>query len=296
MKIAITGGTGFVGRHLAARLTAEDHEVVAVSRRNGVAVNDEQALAAAFAGCDAVAHCAGINREIGGQTYERVHVEGTRLVVAAARLAGVRRIAMLSFLRARPSCGSAYHESKWAAEELVRRSGLPYTILKAGMIYGRGDHMLDHLSHTLFTFPMFLTVGLREQPIRPVAVGDVVTILRAALIEGQIANESVAVVGPETLTLSEAVRRVARVVGRYVIVLPAPIAVHRALAVLFEATMSVPLVARAQVRILSEGVDPAPFADALPDALAPRTPFSADIIASGLPERGAFGLRDLRCR
>ena len=50
---------------------------------------------------------------------------------------------MLSFLRARPDCGSPYHESKWAAEQLIRESGLDYTILKAGMIYGRGDHLID---------------------------------------------------------------------------------------------------------------------------------------------------------
>ena len=296
MKIAITGGTGFVGRHLAEQLAAEGHEVVAISRRSGVAIDDEQALAAAFAGCEAVAHCAGINRELGEQTYERVHVSGTQAVVAAAHRAGVRRIVMLSFIRARPACGSPYHESKWAAEELVRESGLQYTILKAGMIYGRGDHMLDHLSHALFTFPLFLAVGMHEQPIRPVAVEDVVSILVASLISGQLANQTVAVLGPETFTLSQAVRRVACVLGRRVVVLPAPLLVHRILAVLFEATMRVPLVAKAQVRILSEGVDPAPFASALPEPLVPRTRFTDTAIARGLPDRGAFSLRDLRCR
>jgi uncharacterized protein YbjT (DUF2867 family) len=53
----------------------------------------------------------------------------------------------LSFLRARPEWRSAYHESKWAAEQLVRASGLERTVLKPGMMYGLGDHMLDHLSH-----------------------------------------------------------------------------------------------------------------------------------------------------
>lgn len=147
MKIAITGGTGFIGRHLAAALRADGHEVLAYGR--GFDVEH------AFDGCDAVAHCAGINREIGEQTYERVHVAGTRAVVEAAKRAGVRKIVMMSFLKARPYCGSPYHESKWAAEEIIRNSGLDYTIVKAGMTCGRGDHMLDHLSHALFTFPHF---------------------------------------------------------------------------------------------------------------------------------------------
>ena len=80
----------------------------------------------ALAGSDAVVHCAGINREIGRQTYQRaVHVEltqGTRRGSSSG--ARVRRIVMISFLRARPDCGSAYHESKWDAEQLVRKSAL----------------------------------------------------------------------------------------------------------------------------------------------------------------------------
>ena len=146
MKIAITGGTGFVGRHLARALVEQNHEVVLISRGkdtrdetihelNGatfeaIGTNSPDELARVFQGCDAVAHCAGINREVGEQTFERVHVEGTRTVVEAARQAGVGKIALLSFIRARPNCGSSYHESKWRAEEVVRASGLDYTILK----------------------------------------------------------------------------------------------------------------------------------------------------------------------
>jgi NADH dehydrogenase len=146
MKIAITGGTGFVGSHFAKRVLADGHEVVLISRSAGSQANvphppaathvtsdlsDADILASAFAGCDAIAHCAGINREIGSQTFQRIHVDGTRNVVEAAQRAGVRRIALMSFLRARPACGSPYHESKWAAEEIVRSSGLDYTIVKA---------------------------------------------------------------------------------------------------------------------------------------------------------------------
>ncbi len=68
-------------------------------------IGDEGALTRPF-GCEAVAHCAGINREIGSQTYDRVHVEGTANVVRAATAAGAARLVLLSFLRARPDCGS----------------------------------------------------------------------------------------------------------------------------------------------------------------------------------------------
>ena len=294
-RIAITGGTGFVGRHLAELLRERGHEPVILSRRAGVDVGDVDALARSFTGCDAVAHLAGINRELGDQTYPRVHVDGTRNVVDAARRAGVRRIALLSFLRARPACGSPYHESKFAAEEIVRASGLTFAILKCGVIYGRADHLLDHLSDALHTIPLFATVGLRQPPLRPTAVRDVASILCAALVEDRLADQTVAVVGPETLTMRDLATRVGGAIGRTPWIVPMPVAFHRVLACAAEAVMHVPLVSRAQVRMLAEGLtDAAPPADELPDDLKPRTRLTPESIRRGLPPPEPFGCRDLR--
>jgi NADH dehydrogenase len=308
VKIAITGGTGFIGRHLCQHLLTLGHEPVVLARgrdlRNRPAakliysdLSDPASLADSIAGCDAIAHCAGINREIGSQTYRHVHVEGTRNLIAAARIAAVPRVLLLSFLRARPNCGWAYHESKFEAEELIRNSGLDYTVLKAGMIYGRGDHMLDHLSHTLFTLPLFATVGLREQPIRPVAIDDVTRIITAALTAGRLSRQTVFIVGPETLLLSEAVRRVAATLNRHVRIFPAPVLFHRILATICEQTMAIPLVARAQVQMLAEGfLQAAPAADPLPSDLEPQLRFTPSRIREGLPDPGPFTRADLRCQ
>lgn len=289
MRVAITGGSGFVGRHLAERFD----DAVVISRRSGVDITDVDALAAAFEGCDAVAHCAGINREIGDQTFRRVHVEGTRAVVEAARRAGVRRIVMVSFLRARPDCGSGYHESKWEAEEIVRGSGIPHTILKSGMIYGPGDHMVDHVTRAVRTLPLFWTVGYRERTARPVPIDDAVDVLVAAL-EGRIPDPTVAVMGVDEVTLGEAIRRIARVAGRRPAFLPVPVWTVRMLAQLTEWIMVVPLVAKAQARMLAEGVsEAAPPVPEVPVGLRPSRPFSDERIRAALPE-GRFGLSDLR--
>lgn len=312
MKVAITGGTGFVGRNVARVLAQAGHEVVLLARgydQTGAEIrqlpqatfvrddlSDAARLAKAFAGCQAVVHCAGINREIGRQTYQGVHVDGTHNVVAAARTAGVRKVALISFLRARANCGSAYHESKWAAEEMVRNSGLDYTVFKCGVMYGRGDHMLDHLSHAFYTFPLFAFVGFTDKPIRPSAVEDVARLVALSVTGDVLPRKTVAVVGPEELTLRQAVRRVAGVVDKRPLMFPLPLWFHYLLGWCVEGIMTVPLVSTAQVRILSEGVaEPAQPCETLPPELAPQTRFSPEQIRKGLPPAGPFGRGDIRC-
>jgi len=311
MKVVITGGTGFVGRHLARELVRGGHEVLLIARgadqRDPTLVQlpgvrmvragltDIEALRAGFAGCDAVAHCAGINRQLGSQTYATVHVAGTANVVSAAKDAGIQKIVMLSFLRARPACGSRYHESKWAAEELIRKSGLDYTVVKASMTFGRGDHMLDHLSHLLYTLPIFVTVGLREKLVRPIAVQDVVQVLTAALIQRRLSRQTVAVLGPEALQLSEVARRVGLLIGKRPLIVPAPALTNYAVAHVAEWFMKIPLASVAQVRMLNEGlVQPWGTLESLPEDLVPRTPLSDDVLRAGLPSAGPFTRADLR--
>lgn len=310
-RVAITGGTGFVGGHLAAAVSAQGHEAVVLAR--GVdsrrwarevlhlprvtfveaSIGDYEALIRAFEGCEAVAHCAGINRETGSQTYNAVHVHGTINVVRAAEETGVLRLALLSFLRARPDCGSGYHESKWAAEELVRTSSVEWTVLKPGMMFGRGDHMLDHLSHALYTFPLFIGIGPRR--VRPLAVEDTVKVLLAALVDGRLPKQTVPLVGPTEITFDDAARIVAKVIGKRRLFVEAPIVFHHLLARLAERFMTVPLISLAQARILEEEViEPACAPDGVPDDLSPLTPFDERSIRSGVPNPGRFQLNDLR--
>ncbi|MDQ4125988.1 MAG: NAD(P)H-binding protein, partial [Actinomycetota bacterium] len=235
----------------------------------------------------------GINREIGAATYEAVHVDGTRNVVTAAERAGVRRLALVSFVRARPDTGSPYHDSKWKAEEIVRASSLAWTVLKPGMMYGRGDHMLDHLSKALMTFPVYVGIGNRR--VRPLAIDDAVRVLEASLVGGRLPRKSVPVLGPTELSFDEVARRVARVMGKRRLFLRAPIAFHYLLARISELVMNVPLVARAQVRMLEEEFVEATFApDELPEDLEPRVAFDEDAIKRGLPSKlERFGRTDL---
>lgn len=304
MKIAITGAAGFVGRHLINRLVSEGHETVSIdvrypAREAGTFINSDLSdvgkLKETFRGCEVVAHCAGINHECGEQTFQRVHVEGTLNVVEAAKAAGVRKIVLMSFLRARPDCDSPYHESKWAAEEIVRNSGLDYTVIKAGVVYGRGDHMLDHLSHALLTFPIFTLVGLKQKTVRPLAIEDLVYVMRAAIVDRRLKSQTIALLGAEEIYLSEAVRRVAEVVGKRPLMVPLPVWCHKLMAQVFEWTMKIPLASLAQVRILAEGVaQPASPVVPVPYDLVPTRRFTTDQIRNGLPTPEEFCVNDLK--
>lgn len=179
---------------------------------------------------------------------------------------------------------------------MVRASGINYTILESGMIFGRGDHMLDHLSHALYTFPFFVRVGFREKPVRPVSIHDVVRILTASLTDPSLANTTVPALGPEELMLSEAAQRVGELIGRRRVTLSAPLWFHRLLAIVAELTMRIPLASRAQVRMLAEGVtEPVLYDRELPEDHKPATRFTPEAIRPELPAAGRFTTRDLRC-
>jgi len=308
MKIAVTGGTGFVGRHVVRLLADEGHKVVVIAR--GIdpnpasssgnvtwvrgSVTDRGLLKSTLAGCDAVAHLAGINLERSGQSFEDVHVRGTENIVVAAVGNDVPKIVLLSFLRARPGTSSPYHESKWRAEEIVRSSGLDYTIFKSGVIYGRGDHMLDHLSKVLHSLPVFPLVGFTDRGVRPVAVADAAWAIAAGLVGDRLSRDTVALLGPDEIPLGEAVRRVGRVTGRRARTFRAPVAFHRAHAVVLEKLMRIPPASRAQVQMLAEGiVEPWGDITPLPPELAPVTHFSDESIVAGLPPKGGFRRADL---
>jgi nucleoside-diphosphate-sugar epimerase len=301
MKIAITGGTGFIGRHLARDLISRGHDVIVIARgqyrRNAQPIegvtfialdaNDTDKLTEAFRGCDAVAHCAGTSVEDGKQTFYRLHVEGTRSAVTAAERAGVKKFVLVSYLNVRPNVKSTYHTTKWQGEEIVRASKLNYTILKAGLVYGQGDHLLNNLSNLFRKMPVFAQVGLREKTVRLVAVEDLVALIRLCLLdENRFARQTVAVTGPEEFPFSQAARRIAKAMGKpFLIVLPFPVFFHRILAFFSERFMPKPLITKSQVQMLADGISqPTPESISLSDDLKPKILFSDVQIKKGLPK------------
>jgi uncharacterized protein YbjT (DUF2867 family) len=302
MKIAITGGTGFIGRHLARDLIERGHDVTILARgsysRNtqpipgakfvALDINETSKLREVFRGCQAVAHCAGTSVENAAQTFHNLHVEGTRSAVQAAEEAGVKKFVLLSYLNVRPTVPSAYHRTKWEGEQIVRASKLNFTILKAGLVYGQGDHLLNNLSNLFQKMPVFATVGMKEKTVRLVAVEDLVSVIRVCLLEeDRFARQTVAVTGPEEFPFSQAARRISKAMGKpFLLVVPFPVVFQKTLAWFSERFMPKPLITKSQVQMLADGIStPTLESIPLPEELAPKTKFTEQQIRKGLPKR-----------
>lgn len=149
MKIAVTGGTGFVGARLLAQAIAQGHEVVALTRRSqeerqGVtwvqgALDNRQALQRLVEHADAVIHVAGVISAPDASGFEAGNVTGSLGLLAAATASGVHRFVHVSSLAAREPNLSLYGASKARSEELVQRSGLDWAIVRPPAVYGPGD-------------------------------------------------------------------------------------------------------------------------------------------------------------
>src|SRR5687767_595612 len=149
VKLAITGGTGFVGSHLLRTALGAGHRVSALTRRPQSVRNtlswvegdlaDRAALARLVEGADAVIHVAGVLNARDRAGFEDGNVAGTLAMLAAATAAGIRRFVFVSSLAAREPELSMYGGSKARAEALVESSGLDWSIVRPPAVYGPGD-------------------------------------------------------------------------------------------------------------------------------------------------------------
>ncbi len=308
MQLIVAGGTGFLGRHVVSELAGRDHRVVVLSRRagTGIAIANSEGVACDVSdgelplerirGCDAIVNLIGIKRETRSQSFARVHVDATRHLIAAARETGVRRMIHISVVAARPDQVHAYHDSKWQAEELVRESGLDFTILRPGVIYGPGDDRITHLVKMIRFSPLFPVVGRGRSQLQPVSGLDVARVVAAAIENQTAIGKTYDVVGPEPMALSKVIRTVADGAGLNVWIVPTPIWFQRFGVWLMNRLFANPLSTPAQLQMLIDGLtgDPGPVARELGIEPAPFTPDAIAAVQATIPSLFGFSLRFLR--
>ena len=231
----------------------------------------------------------GIKREDGRQTFAAVHVEATRRLLEAARALRVRRYVHLSVVASRPDPRHAYHDTKWRAEELVRASGVPATILRPGVIYGPGDDMVTHLTKMIRFAPVFPVVGRGRAVLQPVDVRDVADAVLASLERPEAADRSFDIVGPDRLTLRDVVRTTSEGVGLRLAIVSLPVGWHRLAVAAMNRVTKAPLSTPAQLQMLVDGLAGEGEPARRDLGLTPR-PFTAEAVRPlAAPVRPLFG-------
>lgn len=222
-RVFVTGGSGFVGSAILRELLGRGYSVNALTHRGALPTTspkvheirgdlfDAAALDRGMAGCTAVIHLVGIILETParGVTFERIHFEGTRAVVDAAKRNGVARFIHMSALGTRPNAASQYHRTKWKAEEYVCQSGTDWTIFRPALIHGPGGFMRMEAAWARKAAPPFVAMpyfgkgllGLDGSGLlQPVYVDDVARAFVEAIDRPQSIHKTYDVAGPDRLT------------------------------------------------------------------------------------------------
>jgi NADH dehydrogenase len=293
-RVLVLGGTGFVGRALAACLARPAGPGPQVTLRvptrrlaqgrallplPGVAlvqasVHDDAALAALLQGVDAVVNLVAIlhGREA---DFQRVHVALPQRLAAACRRAGVARLVHVSALGVAADAPSAYLRSKWQGEQVLGEAGLALSVLRPSVIFGAEDRFLNLFEQLQRLLPV-LALGGAQARMQPVWVGDVAAALQRLLADPTTAGHTYEAAGPAIYTLADLVR-VAGVragVARPLLPLPAPLAWAQAL--LLEQWPGGPLMSRDNLLSLQ-----------VPNVASGTLP---GLAALGIAPRGVHGL------
>ncbi len=285
--LVVTGANGALGRVLIEHALARQVDVVALVRSERaagqlaglpaarvqvrrVAWSDSAALRDACVGALAVLHLAGILIPTRAEGYESANVDTTRAIAAAARNAPARKLVFVSAVHADVDSRNAYYRSKGRAEDVVRASGLPYTIVRSPLLLACdsiGSHVLAREARAPFV-PLLGGGANLEQPADARDVAEAT--LNAALGLDCARAAALDLVGPESLARRELILRCARLRGRAPILVPVPVALVRGALGLRERFLGPGFSPEVLDVILDDvRLDPKPAAKALGIALRP---------------------------
>lgn len=266
--IYVTGGTGYVGTAVSRALREKGLMVTALSRtkkprpiietRGGIEfrsadVTDPASLDAAIKNdAGAIVHLVGIIYPTKTQSFEKVHVEGTRNAVEAAKRAGAKRFLHMSAIGARVDGITPYQRTKGQAEEIVRASGLDWTIFRPSIIFGDGDAFVNMFAGMARSLPVMPVIGSGKSRMQPVWVEDVAAAFAHAIGDDRTIGQTYDLGGPAPMTVLEILDVVMRTTGkrRPRVHIPAPLMMLKA--GFLEKILAKPPVTRDQIKMLGE--------------------------------------------
>ncbi len=233
-RIAILGGTGFVGHSLCNRLSREDYELKVLTRsreynRDNLIllpgldlveanVHDPEQLKHHLVDCDAVINLIGILNEKGnsGSGFRHVHVQLVENLLAACHENGIRRVLQMSALNADAVNGkSHYLRTKGEAEELLHSNtaGIHVTSFRPSVIFGKNDSFFNRFAELLKITPLLFPLACYDAIFAPVYVLDVVEMMARSIKTPDSYDKKYQLCGPKTYTLEELVNYTAKTIG-----------------------------------------------------------------------------------
>jgi uncharacterized protein YbjT (DUF2867 family) len=278
MRVALFGGTGFVGSYLVDALLERNHHPVVLVRPGSEAmlrqperctvvpgrIADPDAVRQALEGVEATIYNIGILREFPdrGITFRALHYDGARLAMELAQASGAERFLLMSANGVRED-GTEYQRTKYQAEQYLQSTGLQWTIFRPSVIFGdpRGHRELatqlyGDLVATPLPAPLFheglLPFRAGAMEMSPVHVRDVAAVFAESLQTDASIGRTIPLGGPRRLSWKEILETIARATGRYAFGLPAPVWAVKLAAGLFERFEFFP-VTRDQISMLMEG-------------------------------------------
>ena len=158
----------------------------------------------------------------------------------------------MSALGTRPAARSQYHQTKWAAEEIVRQSGLAWTIFRPSLVYGPGDQSISQLSKLVRFAPVIPVLGTGRSQIQPVAVGVVAQSFVGAITNPSAIRQTYDLCGPTAFTWNELYDKLLVAQHRHKLKCHLPLSLARPLAALGEWLLPSPPFTRDQLLMLQE--------------------------------------------
>ena len=278
MRVAVFGGTGFVGSHVVDALIRRGHEPSLLVRPGSEddlrepgkvrvvsgEIADADAVRAVAEGCDAAIYLIGILREFPGRgiTFEALQYEGAARAMDAAVEQGVRRFLLMSANGVKPE-GTPYQRTKYAAEEHLRDTGLQWTIFRPSVIFGdpRGHRefatqLYEEVIRMPAPAPLFhegiLPLNAGRFLLSPVHISDVANAFAASLAMPETIGETYALGGPDAMSWKAILETIAATVGVSKLMVPAPAWALKIVATALERFGFFPLT-RDQLTMLMEG-------------------------------------------
>ena len=254
----VTGAFSFTGKYIAARLLALGREVRTLTRHEQsespfgdavrafpLAFDAPGKLRDALRGADTLYNTYWIRSPRAEVTFERA-VANTKVLLAAAGEAGVRRVVQLSVSNASASSSLPYFRGKALADEALAASGLSYAIIRPTLIFAREDVLVNNIAWLVRRFPVFVIPGDGRYTLQPVAAEDVARLSVAAAASDEVQAFDAA--GPDVFTFEELVRLVCETAGSRARLVHAGLGLTHGLAALLGAILRDTLITRAELR------------------------------------------------